>query len=269
MDAMTLLALVAGVVVGVVLGLLGGGGAIIAVPVLVFALGQSPHHATAGSLVIVGISAVVAAITHARAGRVRWGQGVLFGLLGMGGAVLGSKLAIGVSGRLLLLVFSGLLVVVAALMWRRAGSAEPGLASHEHLDIITIRPTFHVDLPRAVRVVLAAAAVGLLTGFFGVGGGFAAVPALVLALDFPMPAAVGTSLLVIAINSASALTTRLLEGVTPDWRVVIPFTAAAMIGSLAGARFSARIPPGLLKRAFAVMLVIVAVVTVVGALAGD
>ncbi len=266
---MIVVALLAGAVVGVVLGALGGGGAILAVPVLVFALGQTPQHATAGSLVIVGVSALVAATTHARVGRVRWAQGALFGLLGMGGAYAGSRLSIGVDGRTLLITFSGLLLLVAALMWRRASapvSASSTVAPD--LDIVTIRPTLHVNVPRALRVVVAAAAVGLLTGFFGVGGGFAAVPALVLALEFPMPVAVGTSLLVIAMNSASALATRLAGGVVPDWAIVVPFTLAAIAGSFVGARLSSRIAPQALARAFAVMLVAVSVYTVVGALLG-
>ena len=268
---MTLIAVLAGVAVGLLLGALGGGGGILAVPVLVFALHESPQEATTASLIIVGVSSLVAALTHARAGRVRWAQGLLFGLIGMVGAILGSRLALGVQGRTLLLAFSVLLLFVAGLMWRRASAstgAAPGGELHS-LDIVTFRPTFHVNIPRVVRVLVAASAVGLLTGFFGVGGGFAAVPALVLALDFPMPIAVGTSLLVIVLNSTTALTTRLLSGSTPHWAVIVPFTLAAIAGSLVGARVSGRIPPARLARAFALMLVTVAAYTVVGAVGGS
>ena len=267
MSSLTVIAVVAGLVVGVVLGALGGGGAILAVPVLVFALHESPQSATAGSLVIVGVSSLVAATSHARRGRVRWAQGLLFGAIGMLGAIVGSRLSLDVQGRTLLLAFSVLLLFVALLMWRRASAGARAAAAGEihSLDIVTFRPTFHVNIPRVVRVLVAASAVGLLTGFFGVGGGFAAVPALVLALDFPMPVAVGTSMLVIALNSATALSTRLLSGASPTWEVVIPFTIAAIGGSLVGARVSGRIPPARLARVFALMLLCVAVYTAVGA----
>jgi uncharacterized membrane protein YfcA len=117
--------------------------------------------------------------------------------------------------------------------------------------------------PRVAKVVVTATAVGLLTGFFGVGGGFALVPALVLALAFPMPVAVGTSLLVIAVNSATALGARATSSTSLDWGVIAAFTAAAVAGSLVGGRVAARVAPRHLTRAFAVLLVVVAAYTAV------
>lgn len=257
-----LVAVIAGIVTGLALGALGGGGSILTVPVLVYALGQSAHQATTSSLVIVGISAIAGAVAHGRAKRVRWGQGLAFGLLGTAGTTIGAKLAASLDSTTLLLAFAALLLVVAALMWRRSARQARTVedhSTHPMPDIIHLRPSFHCDCPAALKVLLVATGVGLLTGFFGVGGGFAVVPALVVALGFPMPLAVGTSLLVVAVNSATALTARLASGVTLDWRVVGVFTAAAVVGSLAGTRVAAAASPRLLTRVFAGSLVVIAV----------
>jgi hypothetical protein len=257
-----LVAVLAGVVTGLALGALGGGGAIVTVPVLVYGLGQSAHEATTSSLVIVGVSAVVAAVAHARAHRVRWGQGLAFGLLGTAGTAAGSQLAAYIDATVLLVAFAALLLVVSALMWRRsvregAGAGEP----HERAApaIVTLRPAVHCDCFAALKVLLTATGVGLLTGFFGVGGGFAVVPALVVALGFPMPVAVGTSLLVVTINSATALAARLATGVSLDWRVIAVFTTTAIVGSLLGTRVAAHASPRTLTKVFAGSLVVIAV----------
>ena len=234
-----ILALCAGVVIGLVLGALGGGGAILAVPALVYLLDQPPQAAMAGALVIVTVSAVTAVLTHARAGRVQWREGILFGL---------------VDGGLLLFWFGVLLLVVAGLMIRRTLSA--GTAPRSEADA---PPPAHAPRYAWGRLIATASGVGLLTGFFGVGGGFAVVPALVLALELPMTTAVGTSLVVITLNSVTALASRLSAGVTPDWRVVLPFAATAAIASVVGARLARRIPATVLSRAFAGLLVAVGV----------
>lgn len=279
-----ILALCAGVVIGLVLGALGGGGAILAVPALVYLLQQPPQAAMAGALVIVAVSAVTAVLTHARAGRVQWRQGILFGLIGGVGAFVGGRLSGLVDGGLLLFWFGVLLLVVAGLMIRRtmrAGATpETGVAAADRAGApepasgasagSTPSP---MSTPNAVsganaasgpspawgRLIMTASGVGLLTGFFGVGGGFAVVPALVLALDLPMTTAVGTSLVVITLNSLTALASRLSAGVTPDWRVVLPFAATAAIASVVGARLARRVPAAVLSRAFAGLLVAVGV----------
>lgn len=259
-----------GLLIGISLGALGGGGSILTVPVLVYLLGQDPSTATTTSLVVVGITALTGALSHYRGGRVRLGQGVTFGLMGVGGAWLGSRLSGAVRPEVLLALFAVLIVVVAVLMFRRARrgpASAPALGSAigarpaPDVAFLTLRPTFMCNCPRALRVLITATAAGLLTGFFGVGGGFAVVPALVIALGFSMPVAVGTSLVVIAINSAAALTARLSSGLHIDLAVVGVFTAAAIGGSLLGGRVAARVQPRHLTLAFATLLLVVAAYT--------
>jgi uncharacterized membrane protein YfcA len=160
------------------------------------------------------------------------------------------------------------MLAVAALMLTRrrvpASSSGQGQGERVPLDvpIITFSPRFVCACPRAVNVIVAAVVVGLMTGFFGVGGGFLVVPALVLALDFPMPVAVGTSLLVIAINSATSLTARAGSGgISIDWSIIGVFTAAAVIGSLLGARIATRARPETLRYTFALLIIAVGLYT--------
>ncbi|WP_324651776.1 sulfite exporter TauE/SafE family protein [Georgenia sp. H159] len=260
------LAVPLGVVVGIALGALGGGGSILAVPALVYLLGLGARAATTGSLVIVGITTLIGMLPHLRAGRVRLGQGVVFGLLGVGGAFVGSLLSTTVPQKVLLVSFAGLMLVVAVVMTRRrrasarAQSAGQGEVEGRSTPMLSLRP-FRCDCRAVAVLLLTATAVGLLTGFFGVGGGFAVVPALVLALRLPMPVAVGTSLVVITVNSASSLVSRLGQDVTLDWALIGAFTAASVVGGLVGARITARVSPARLNLAFTVMLVVVALYT--------
>lgn len=238
-------AVVVGLLIGVVLGTLGGGGAILTIPVLTYAFGMGIAESTTASLVIVGVSSLVAVAVHARAGRVDWVRGLVFALFGMGGAVLGSVLARGLDPDWLMAAFAVLLAVVASLMLRK-GRPRSDAAGPASLT------------PRTVVLTgLTGLGVGVLTGFFGVGGGFAIVPALVLVLGLPMPVAVATSLLVISLNSASALATKLALGASLDWLFVGAFTAATMVGSVFGARLSGRLDAAVLERAFAWLLVAV------------
>ena len=259
-------ALPVGLLIGLSLGALGGGGSILTVPALVYLLGQDAHAATTGSLLIVGITALAGALAHLRAGRVRVAQGLAFGALGLAGTWAGSRLSAGVSPAVLLAAFSVLMLVVAGVMVAR-GRAQRGRADGTgdplvaNTPVLTFTPRLTCDCPRALKVLLTATAVGLLTGFFGVGGGFVVVPALVLALGFPMPVAVGTSLLVIAVNSAAALAARLGHGVHLDWPLVAAFTGAAVVGTLLGGRVASRVSAGRLSAAFTVLLVAVALYT--------
>ncbi len=254
-------AITAGLAVGLALGALGGGGSILTVPALVYLLGQPVPAATTGSLIIVGTSALVGAISHRRAGTLRVGPGLTFGLVGTAGSFVGTHLAAGVSPHALLSAFAGLMVVVALLMLRRLRRS-PRVAVEEEVAVEGKAPSprHGLDLGLVVRTVGAATAVGLLTGFFGVGGGFAVVPALVLALRFSMPAAVGTSLLVISINSATALIARYATGAFShvDWTIVAVFAALAAAGSLLGARASRRLDERLLTAAFVTLLLAIA-----------
>ena len=246
-----------GLIVGLSLGALGGGGAILMVPILVYLAGQSPQAATTGSLVIVGLSSLAGMLMHHRAGRVKYAEAILFGLLGIGGSLAGSQLSIRVPGHVLLTLFAAMMLVVAGLMIRKVRRAAAGIVDPEPDRIIDFHP-FRISVGTAVKLVLAATGVGLLTGFFGVGGGFAVVPALVLVMGFGMQTAVATSLLVIIINSITAFAGRLGSGLDLDWGVILPFALMAVIGSVIGGKLSQRIPQRKLTIAFIVMLIGVA-----------
>lgn len=245
-----LAAVLFGALIGLSLGALGGGGSLLAVPTLVYVLGEPARAATTESLVIVGVAALAAAVSHARAGHVRWLAGAGFGVIGGFASYAGTALNRLVDPRVQLLTFAALIVVAAlALLRRGEGSAsEPVTASAS----LTSRGPSGVT-----RVLVAAVAVGVLTGFFGVGGGFVILPALVLTLGFSLPAAVGTSLLVIAVNSGSALLARAGHE-SFHWAVILPFTGAAILGSLAGRRVTANVSPATLARSFAGLLLAVA-----------
>jgi uncharacterized membrane protein YfcA len=301
------IAVPAGLLIGLSLGALGGGGSILTVPVLVYLLGQPPHAATAGSLLIVGITAAGGMIAHRRAGRVRLGPGIVFGVLGAAGSYAGARLSSSVPPGLLLSLFAGLMLVAAAAMLRRrrgpAGQHVPaaqgppaprraaapgdlgasplrGGAITATLDkpaaavlapgrpVAWPRPRGPAAVRRGLKIITAATGVGLLTGFFGVGGGFVIVPALVLALGLDMPAAVGTSLLVIAINSAAALAARLGGPVAPDWPLPGVLTAAALAGALGGNRLASRVDPARLATAFTILLIAVAAYSLARSLPG-
>lgn len=252
--------------VGVILGALGGGGAVLTVPLLVYVLGQDPRAATTSSLLIVGITSLVALVPHARAGHVRFGHGLLFGALGTAGSLAGSAASTAVPPQVLLLAFSALMLAAAASMLRGSGSTDA--AADGKVTAQDPNSLRRGCSPRAwakpTKLLVTATAVGTLTGFFGVGGGFLLVPALVLLLRYPMPLAVGTSLLVIAFNSATALAARAWGAATTgplDWVLISGFTAAAILGSLLGGGITTRANPDHLTRAFAVLVLAVAVYT--------
>jgi uncharacterized membrane protein YfcA len=257
-----------GFLIGVSLGALGGGGSILAVPVLVYAAGQGARAATATSLLLVGAAALVGMGVHHREGRVRVRTGVMFGLAGVGGSIAGTALNRRLDPDALLLGFSVLILVAA---WRMVVGC-PTCTQLGEERVLAAAPSdegrVHVlagTRPRTVvKVLLAGTAVGFLTGLFGVGGGFVIVPALTLVLGLSMPEAIGTSLLVIAINSAVALVTRLGSS-TIDWGVAIPFTVAAILGVLVGKRIADRLDARRSLNWFAALLVGVALYTAIQA----
>jgi uncharacterized membrane protein YfcA len=256
-----LLASPLGFLIGLSLGAFGGGGSILAVPALVYAAGQDPKAATATSLLLVGSAALVGMGTHWRAGRVRVGTGIVFGLTGIAGSLAGSALNHHLDPNVLLLGFAGLVLVAA---WRmltgcptctNVGETRALTAAAPGTTLTLLRQA--IDTRTVVVVLLAGTAVGFLTGLFGVGGGFVIVPALALGLKLPMPQAIGTSLLVIAINSGVALTTRLATTAI-DWHLTLPFTIAAIAGVLTGGKVADRLDPERSLRWFAGLLVAVA-----------
>lgn len=255
-----------GFLIGLSLGALGGGGSILAVPALVYGAGQNPKQATTTSLILVGVTSLIGIVPHWKAGRVRVLPGIIFGLAGVGGSLLGSSWNKVVDPDVLLLAFSALMMVAAGAMWRRTrvpatligADVVPGLADGA-ADALTVTKV-RVEPAVVVKVVVAGTVVGLLTGFFGVGGGFVIVPGLVLALGFTMPEAVGTSLLVIAINSAVALSMR-VQGGSIDWSVIVPFLTTSLLGLRVGTRLAGTKDPQVLQRWFVYLLVAVAIYT--------
>lgn len=265
MSGRALLASPFGFLIGVSLGALGGGGSILAVPVLVFVAGQSPADATTTSLLVVGATSVVGAARHWRHGRVRVGPGLLFGALGIAGSLAGSALNRRLDGDVLLLAFAGLILVAS---WRIVAGCPSCTRVGERAALRSETPAagggVTVDArrragTRLLELVAAGSLVGFLTGLFGVGGGFVIVPALALVLQYSMPQAIGTSLVVIAVNTAMALAARL--GGSIDWSTTLLFTAAAIAGVSSGTRIADRIAPQTMQRSFAALLVAVALYT--------
>ncbi len=239
------LAVALAVLIGISLGLLGGGGSILAVPVLVYAAGLDPRRAIASSLLIVGTTSVAALVPRARAGLVRWRVGALFGGAGMVGAFLGGRLARLVPGPVLLLGFTALMLVTAVSMMRPRREA----------------PTVPSEVPaRTGRMLALGAAVGLISGLVGAGGGFVIVPALALLGGLTMETAVATSLFVIALQSLAGFAGHAGEGGLP-WALIGAVTAAAIAGSLVGTRLSRRVSPASLRAGFGGFVVLVALIT--------
>lgn len=255
-----------GLLTGAVMGALGGGGAILTIPVLIYIVGMPPHDATTASLVIIGVSAASTAIGHVRGGTARVLDALVLAAVGAVGTYAGSLASAAVAAPVLVVLLASLLAVVGALMLRQSSDVEN--ADVENADVEqdeSGRPRT-TDGERAGGTVVArfgpvvavGIGVGLLTGFFGVGGGFAIVPALTLVLGYPMRPAIGTSLVVIALNSGTALGARMIQGVSLDWSVVGLFTLGAIAGGLIGGRVGRRASPLALSRGFAVLLFLVA-----------
>jgi uncharacterized membrane protein YfcA len=233
LEPSVLLTLALASVVGVTLGLLGGGGSIMMVPILVYVTGLETKEAIASSLVVVGVTSAVASIGHARAGRVRWRTGLLFGTFGLGGAFLGGLLGGRLPSVVLMVLFALMMVATSVAMIR--GRSAPAKAAHTELPV--------------VRVMVDGLVVGVVTGLVGAGGGFLVVPALALLGGLPMSVAVGTSLLVIAMKSLGGVA-GYLSAVTLDWPLVATVTAVAVAGSFVGARLVGRMPEDTLRRGF-------------------
>ncbi len=242
----TLLSLLFGALIGLTLGMVGGGGSILTVPILVYAIGQPVQQATTTSLAIVGLNALIAMAGHARARRVNPRTGIAFGFVGIGGALVGSWLNTRVPGRVLLTAFAVIMLLAAMAMLRRRvpESGERGIETD-------------ADTIAWAKVLASGTVVGLMTGFFGVGGGFVIVPALVLVLGLPMRTAVGTSLLVIAMNALWSLLAHLRFGHL-DLAVTALFVLGGIVGALSGVHFAGHVPQRRLTQGFAALITVVA-----------
>ncbi|WP_432017863.1 sulfite exporter TauE/SafE family protein [Streptomyces hydrogenans] len=243
---MTALIVAASLLIGVSLGVLGGGGSILTVPILVYLAGQDTKEAIATSLFVVGVTSLAALVPHARAHRVRWRTGLLFGAFSMAGAYGGGRLAEYIPGTILLVAFALMMLATAFAMLRKPRDGAKKAARPAHRDL----PLKHIAVEGL--------AVGAVTGLVGSGGGFLVVPALAILGGLPMGIAVGTSLLVIAMKSFAGLAGH-LSGVSIDWGTALTVTVAAVAGSLIGARLAGRIPQDVLRRAFGWFVVVMGV----------
>jgi uncharacterized membrane protein YfcA len=242
--------LASGVAVGSILGLIGGGGSILAVPLLVYFVGvSSPHVAIGTSAVAVALTALINLALHARGGAVRWRCAGVFTIAGVLGAFGGASFAKIVDGQLLLALFGALMMAVGMIMFfrRRAGGIE---------DVRATRATALRMTPRLAGIGLG---VGLLSGFFGIGGGFLIVPGLMLATGMQLSAAIGTSLVAVAAFGATTAATYQLSGLI-DWPLAGLFVAGGLAGGLAGTWLSGF----LARRKAALNIAFAAVVTGVG-----
>jgi uncharacterized membrane protein YfcA len=246
-----LLAIPFGVAIGLAVGMLGGGGSVLAVPVLVYVLHQNVGSATTASLLVVAAGAIAGALGHARAGRVCWRHAGTFTMSALPGIAAGTVAGEVVGGRLLLATFALVMLAAAYATWRKAELDEPE-AEGAWEGGGACPP---LRLPRDLA---AGAAVGFVTGLFGVGGGFLVVPTLAIALAFTMRTAVGTSLVIITATSLLGFAAHMLAGRHIDAGVTATMTVACVVGALGGSAFAGRISQRMLGRAFAGLVVAVA-----------
>lgn len=237
-----LLGLVLGFGIGGSLGLLGGGGSILTVPALVYLVGQTPQVAVMTSLAIVGANSAMGAFFHRAQGTLNWRVALLFGGAGMATAYIAAGFSDRISPDVIMVAFATLMLVIGLLLIFRG--APTGRVELENLSL--------------VKILASGAAVGLLTGILGVGGGFLIVPALVMLVGLPMQQAVGTSLVVIAMNSLAGFMGHLGDGAL-DVPSLIVFVAAGLAGTFAGARLAHRLPAARLRQAFAGFVILLAI----------
>ncbi len=245
----TVLAVASGSIVGFSLGLVGGGGSILAVPLLVYVVGlDNPHIAIGTSAISVALNAAANLATHARAGNVKWRCATVFAAAGVAGAFLGSTLGKMMDGHRLLALFAVLMMVVGGLMLRdRARTGDPTVTLSRE------------NFPKLVGLGLSA---GLLSGFFGIGGGFLIVPALMLAAGMPILNAIGSSLVSVTAFGLTTAGNYACSGLV-DWPLAGLFVAGGVLGGWLGARAAKSLAGrrGALTTAFAALIFAVALYT--------
>ena len=237
----------AGAIIGFTLGLIGGGGSILATPLLLYVVGVAdPHVALGTGALAVSVNAYINLITHARKGHVWWRCSILFALVGTVGAFVGSTLGKAINGQHLLFLFGLLMLVVGGLMLRPRKSEESSLR--------------RVDWRTCTLTGIVALMTGGISGFFGIGGGFLIVPGLILATGMPTIAAVGSSLLAVGTFGLATAVNYAAAGLV-DWTVAFQFIVGGIIGGLLGTLASARLAlrKGMLNRIFAGLILVVAV----------
>jgi uncharacterized protein len=234
------LAVLSGALVGLILAVIGGGGSILATPLLLYVVGvSSPHAAIGTGALAVSLNAFLNLIPHARAGNVKWPCAATFAASGVAGAVIGAQIGKATDAALLLPLFAGVMLVVAVV------DGDPSVA---------LTPAM------APRLIGAGLIVGLASGFFGIGGGFLVVPGLMASTGMAMLNAVGSSLFSVGAFGATTAVSYALDGLI-DWRIASLFVGGGVLGGLAGTQIASALAKrrGILQRAFAVVLVIVAV----------
>jgi hypothetical protein len=256
---MDILAILAGAATGVVLGLFGSGGSIIATPALLYLLDVAPKSAIAMSLGIVAVTATIAALDNWRRGNVDVSVAAVFGLFGVVGTYAGARLGVVTPVAIQLAVFALVMVAAAWRMLKPARLAVPasGDAALSVSGGAAALPCTGLFSPCMAHMALHGIGVGVLTGFVGVGGGFLIVPALVLLSRIPMKIAVGTSLAIVAAKSYAGFA-GYMGAVPIDWALMGGFTAVTVAASFAGTRIAHRFSQDALKRGFAVFLLFVA-----------
>ncbi|CAN5461165.1 sulfite exporter TauE/SafE family protein [soil metagenome] len=243
-----ILALVLGALIGVLLGLLGGGGSILAVPTLVYALGMDIDQAIPTSLIVIGAASAVGLLPKVRARQVQWRLAAIFAITGIPATFAGAVIGRHLPQTALLIGFAAVMVVAGVRMLQDAAGV--GTACDVGADGIDWRRC-------APRSIPAGLGVGLVTGLFGVGGGFLIIPALVMMLGVEMPIAVGTSLLIIVANSAAGVAAH-LHGLEFNWAVTAAFAGTAAAASLVAGHLGTRVDTDRLQRWFAYLVFIVA-----------
>ena len=242
------LALALGALIGVLLGLLGGGGSILAVPALVYVLGLGIEQAIPMSLIVIGSASAVGALPRVRAGQVQWRLAAVFAAAGIPATVVGSALGGRLPQPAVMAGFAAVMIAAGIRMLQETG--DTGTACRVGDGGINWRRC-------APRSIPAGFLVGLLTGLFGVGGGFLIIPALVLLLGVEMPIAIGTSLVIIVANSVAGVATH-ITGTGIDWTLTAAFAGAAILGSLLASRVGATLDTRRLQRGFGYLVLAVA-----------
>ena len=247
-DLQDILSTASGGLVGFVLGLVGGGGSIIAVPLLLYVVGvSSPHLAIGTSAIAVSLSAFANLVNHARSGKVKWPCAAVFSAAGITGAIAGSSFAIRMPGDRLLALFGVLMVVVGTVMFlKKDAEGNPDV----RLSFSTARQL----LPLLLAIGFA---VGALSGFFGIGGGFLIVPGLMLATGMPIANAIATSLVAVTAFGATTASNFALAGLV-DWRIAGFFIAGGVLGGLIGTYAGRHLgkAKGRLASAFALFVIV-------------
>ncbi len=235
-----------GSLVGFVLGLIGGGGSVLAVPLLIYVVGvASPHVAIGTSSIAVALSALANLVGHARSGNVRWPCAIVFSIAGMVGAALGSTLGKSFDGQKLLLLFGVLMIAIAGMMLFKSEADASRFQTLKSANAAQMLP----------KLLGAGGAVGILSGFFGIGGGFLIVPGLMASVDMPMLLAVGSSLVAVTAFGLTTAASYALSGLV-DWRLAAIFILGGVAGGLLGTRLACVLSDrkAMLKKVFAAIV---------------